>query len=269
MGKKLSIEDVDNQLKRWRQGDFSRDCQRFVFVETSDPYGVSCYDAEHGIQGMVVLTQTCDIVRSATERPFIEVCPLVALTEEKYALAAKGKSPRYAVVPGTQDNRLVADLDRVMTVHKCVVAGWNREQGCNSDDDRIRFAQALERKRGRFAFPNDFSEGIAKLRGHIFDKYRKLGSPAGEAYRNLEEIRVRAAPNWESDEVELTFYFIISLSTNRSTIAPHIEDILKKIALPGKYKFSCPPYYIATLDDLTARDYQESVSLNFEILSLG
>lgn len=268
-GKERSVADVDNQLQQWRQGDFSRDRQLFIFAENLDSNDVSCEDAEHGIHGMVMLTQTCDIVRSASKRQYIEICPLVELTEEMYALVRKGTSPQFAIVPGVAGERLVADLDRVMTATKGLVAGWNREQGCRSDEERIRFAEALERKRGRFAFPTDFSDSMRKFRDHIFDKHRKPGSEAGQAYRDLDEIRVRASPSWDSSDIELTFYFVISSDRDRSKIAPHVETLLEKADLPKKYKWSDPPYHLATLDDLTAREYQESVSLDFEILSLG
>jgi len=217
-----------------------------------------------------VLTQTCEIVRPEAERPYVEVCPLVEITEGVLAQVRRGTRPQYAIVPGASGKGLVADLDRVMTVKKGVIAEWKREQGCATDDDRIKFAQTLARKRNRFAFPTDFSDGMRKFRDHIFGKHGKLLSEAGKAYRELDEIRVRAdPPNWNENEIELTFLFVISPDKDRANIATHIDELFKKIELPKKYKMSESPYHLVTLDDLTARDYSESVPLDFEILSLG
>jgi hypothetical protein len=33
--------------------------------------------------GLVVLTQTCDLVRTCTDRPFVEVCPLVEMPDHE------------------------------------------------------------------------------------------------------------------------------------------------------------------------------------------
>jgi hypothetical protein len=219
---------------------------------------------------MVVLTQTCDIVSPKLERSYVEVCPLVELTAQMFTHVDGGTTTRYAIVPEVAGESLAADLDRVMTVKKSLVAEWNREQGCATDDDRIKFAQTLARKRNRFAFPTDFSDGMRKFRDHIFGKHGKLLSEAGKAYRELDEIRVRAdPPNWNENEIELTFLFVISPDKDRANIATHIDELFKKIELPKKYKMSEPPYHLMTLDDLTARDYSESVPLDFEILSLG
>jgi len=267
-----SVEDTDARLRQWWQGDFSRDHQTFILAQNSEPSEtaeVGFEDAEDGIQGMVVLTQTCDIVRSAAQRPYVEVCPLVELSEKMYPHVRRGTNSRFAIVPSSTDKHLAADLDRVMTVRKEVVARWNREQGCVSDGDRIRFAQSLERKRGRFAFPNDFSVGMEKFNKHILNKHGKLSSEAGQAYLELDEIRVRATPNWHAAEIELTFYFVISPEKDRTKLDPHIDELFQKIDLPEKYKFPERPYDIASLDDLSARQYRESVSLDFEMLSLG
>jgi hypothetical protein len=36
---------------------------------------------ESSVRGFVVVTQTCDLVRSCADRPFVEVAPLVAVDE--------------------------------------------------------------------------------------------------------------------------------------------------------------------------------------------
>jgi hypothetical protein len=48
---------------------------------------------------------------------------LVELDEDSFCGANCGRRPRYAVIPAFSDRRLVADLNRTMTVEKSVVAG--------------------------------------------------------------------------------------------------------------------------------------------------
>ena len=74
------------------------------------------------VPGVVMLTQTCDVVRDCRKRPFVEVAPLVELSAQEVEKVHRLKSPAFAYVPGTAKKRLVADLDRTMTVEKAVVA---------------------------------------------------------------------------------------------------------------------------------------------------
>ena len=94
-----------------------------------------------------------------------------------------------------------------MTVEKGVVAKWQRIQGCGSDKERRRFAQALMRKRARAVFPDDFTELAGSLQGRIKEKHDRQ-SPEGQALRSLREIRVKASPSWASVEVSVFFWFI-------------------------------------------------------------
>jgi hypothetical protein len=60
-------------------------------------------------------------VRTCTSRPFIEVVPLVEVDEPSLREVQKGRRPQYAYIPGAAGLKLVADLDRVMTVEKPVL----------------------------------------------------------------------------------------------------------------------------------------------------
>ena len=54
---------------------------------------------------------------------------------------------RAPYVPATVGKRLVAELDRTMTVEKAIVAGWTRIPGWETGDDLRDFARSLARKR--------------------------------------------------------------------------------------------------------------------------
>lgn len=269
-------DSVDAALKHWRQGDCIVGEQWFVYrfapdipltEEAADAASQSVDLAEVQVRGFVVVSQTCDIVRSCVERPYVEIAPLVDVDTSELRTIERGHRPRYAFVPGLKDSNLVGDLDRVMTVEKAVVASWGRIAGCATDQERRNFAQALARKRTRFAYPDDFTSFASKLQSRIQDKHDKE-SDEGEALRALREIRVRAAPSWDDDPVDVMFWFI------RNEDEPDfkgqswdklLESWLKLVPATGR--FSAVNGVVMTLDDLTARDYVESDPLDLDHLS--
>ena len=92
-------------------------------------------NAEAEVLGLSVVTQTCDLVRRCEDRPFVEVCPLVEVEDSTLHEIQRGRRPNYAFIPGVAERSLVADLDRVMTVEKSVVATWDRVRGCLKELD--------------------------------------------------------------------------------------------------------------------------------------
>ncbi len=197
----------------------------------------------------------------------MEVCPLVEVEAGVLEEIRRGRRPRYAFIPGVADQSLVADLDRVMTIEKAVVARWDRKIGCRNDPERRRPALALARKRARFAFPDDFVQLVSRLTRRLSRKYDK-DSNEGRGLRALHEIRIRAAPSWDAEEVELTFLFI--REEDEPTFEGRRWDLLlqswlKLLPETGRYR----PIHgiVLTLDDLTARDYVESDPLDLNHLS--
>ena len=178
-GWRMRANAVDLELRHWLQGDLSLDADlEFIyFADLSLPHSPASTkavgDGDYGTQstgivpvaeeiaGAVVLTQTCDIVRSCLHRLFFEVSPLVELDGETLEQVRRLKRPAFAYVPATAHNGLVADLDRVMTVEKAVVANWKRTPGWSTDAEVREFARVIARKRSRFAFPDEFVLRIA------------------------------------------------------------------------------------------------------------
>lgn len=99
----MSLRDeegaIDEALRVWRQGDFSLDSGlEFIYLAgTTRPHspvsGRSATPSGDGeaiepnatavadeVRGLVVLSQTCDLVRGCRSRPFVEVAPLVEVT---------------------------------------------------------------------------------------------------------------------------------------------------------------------------------------------
>lgn len=267
---------IDGALREWRQGDCVLGEHHFLFrLDVQTPLteeatraaveGVDAGEAE--VRGFMVATQSCDIVRSCRERPFVEVCPLVQVEQDVLSEIRRARRPVYAYVPGVADKRLVADLDRVMTVEKAVVAKWDRIQGCTTDDERRRLALSLARKRVRVAFPDDFVQFGQPLMKRMSSKHDR-NSDEGRALRALREVRVRAAPSWDAEKVELTFYFIRDESEpdfEGTGWDDWLEGWLERVSRQGR--FISVDGLVSTLEDLTAKQYVESDPLDLDYLS--
>lgn len=270
------IQEVDATLKEWCQGDCV--LGEYWFVQRFNPQRPLTPDsanvaqqetdlAESEVKGFVVVTQTCDVVRSCADRPFIEVVPLIKVNKQILDEIQRSRRPQFAYIPGVAELNLVADLDRVMTVEKAVVAEWERKTGCRTDEEIRTLGQALTRKRTRFAFPDDFTEFAQKLQKRLRDKHNK-SSVEGEALRALLEIRVRAAPSWNAPKIQLMFWFI------RDEKQVQFQDLgweqllkqwLQLISVSGR--FQSVEGLVVPLEDMTAKDYVESDPLDLDHLS--
>lgn len=266
---------IDASLQEWRQGDLALDESWFVHVgDGAAPLTAAAAEAGQGPQaltsevfGLVVLTQTCDIVRNCVERPYVEVAPLVRVSEEDLHQVKRGRRPALATLPAIENQKLVADLDRVMTIEKSILASWRRTPGFTHDADGRAFAQALARKRVRFAFPDDFGKLTKKLQERLTGKHDK-NTDEGSALRALHEIRVSAAPSWDADAVEVFFWFIRQDSDatfGGKNWAEFLSSWLKLVPAAGR--FSRIDGQVATLHDMTANDYIESDPLDLDHLS--
>jgi hypothetical protein len=274
------IREIDSALSKWSQGDctIGDDCWFVTRFDPQRPLKPSSQDvvaadadadlAESAVSGFVVVTQTCDLVRSCQDRPFLEISPLVKVDAELLAEIKKLKRPSYAYIAGVADRLLVADLDRVMTVEKAVVAGWERIQGCQSDADTRSLAQALARKRSRFAFPDDFNKFAQKLQKRMQDKHEKT-TDEGEALRALREIRVSAILAWDANKVELIFWFIRVEEDDRFQDREWYEllDSWLKF-IPASGRFSAVGGSVVTLADMTAKEYVNSAIDSISIVYL-
>ncbi len=267
---------IDAVLQEWRQGDLALQEPWFVHVgdvstpltpAASEAAGDGLHVLESEVKGLVVVTQTCDIVRACIDRPYIEVAPLVQVSDEDLQLIKRGRRPAYATLPSLEPDRLAADLDRVMTVEKAVLATWVRTPGYEHEAEGRAFALALARKRVRFAFPDDFSELVDKLQRRLVDKHEK-NSVEGRGLRALREIRVRATPHWNSGELEVFFWFVREENEAPFEGADWSEMLKLWLGLvPARGRFTVVEGAVVTLDDMTAREYVESDPLDLDHLS--
>lgn len=266
---------IDASLREWRQGDLALEESWFVHVgDGAAPLSEAATESGHGPQaltsevlGLVMLTQTCDIVRRCVDRPFVEVAPLIRVKADVLEQVRKGRRPSLATLPTLAKDGLVADLDRIMTVEKSIVSNWQRTPGFSSDKHGREFAQALARKRARFAFPDDFTSLVRKLQSRLGDKHDK-NTEEGRALRALREIRVCASPAWDGTSTEIFFWFIrndADVMFEGKSWSKLLENWLALVPAAGR--FTRLEGQVVTLQEMTAEDYVHSDPLDLDHLS--
>lgn len=265
-------EDAIASHTAWRQGDYALDCGPLILRGTCEPDNADdegvIYD--DNVEGFVVVSQTCDIVRDLEVVPMVSVCPLVRVPEDRIRDIERGIAPRLANVAGAPD-AIVADLSRTMTVHKALLATWGRQRGCRTEEEQRTFAFKLERVFGRFAFPSEFVESIREIRKIILEKHNKANSPIGKILRSIKELRVVPDPGWSGPgEVHVSFIVILERTegreeSDREKICDEMTKIIKKATWN-------PPFFLGelsfvTLADITAEEYVASYGLEVNDLS--
>lgn len=273
-----ATKQIDAALSEWRQGDVA--LEEGWFIHAGDPTAPLTAASEavapgedaiqaltSEVEGLVVLTQTCDVVRTCTSRPYIEVAPLVLVAASDLPSIQRGRRPALAALPALLERCLVVDLDRVMTVEKSIVAKWKRTPGHTTDADARAFAQALARKRARFAFPDDFTAFTRKLQARLSDKHEK-NTDEGRGLRVLREIRIQASPSWDAGNVDLFFWFIrddADTDFEGTLWADLLKSWLKLV--PSSGRFTGVDGQVSTLAEMTGADYVASDRLDLDHLS--
>jgi hypothetical protein len=281
-------EAIDDALLRWRQGDAVLEEVPF-FLHLADvrrpltpasralaaAEGMPADDADGlagvatNLHGIVVASQTCDIVRPCATRPFVEVCALAEVSEQDFEDVRRLRRPAYAFLPGLAHLHLVADLDMTMTVEKSVLTSLRRVEGCRSDAERRAFADALARKRARFAFPDDFVAAMRRVRQRLKERHGRE-TPEGASARALAEIRVLADPDWDAPSVTLTFLFILTGDgpPQTSRDEEQIADWMRRFDGSGRFRLHAEmPWRVCFLEDLDAATYTVSDRLDLDDLS--
>lgn len=275
--------EIDSQLAAWRQGDAVLGADmRFVYLadlaapvtqqaeqlaDEEGPDGIGIVSVE--TVGLVVVSQTCDIVRACRDRPFVEVCPLVSLPDRLVPMVRRNRVSQFVGLPGLGNANMAADLDRVMTVEKGLLASLTerRTRGVDTETEAQILAETLGRKRMRPAFPNDFVTAIEGMRQRIIEK-RDKDSPEGDFLNNVREIRVLGIPDWISATIEVEFLFIFERGVNIPSDAKNwIERLLKRVAIGDR--IAAVEGRPVGLDQLSAASYLDSYRLELDHLSQG
>jgi hypothetical protein len=194
-----SESDSQDESSQWRQADkFSLDTVA-VTSATGEPALVETTN------GIALVSQSCDVV--LPHRLNVQVAPIIELVGNDARAARDGKRSRYAHLPRLGDTSF-ADLDHVSTVAKTALAGKRVGEGVAGDDETRRFAAAIARRFGRFAFPDDVSDAMKALRDLVQSKATKPQSPFGTVLADVLELRAESKA-WAAVASEVTLVFVL------------------------------------------------------------
>lgn len=279
----VEIARIDAELRLWRQGDVVlTDALPAIHLAhmaapgtpASEQLAASLDEIEPDLAvvtletaGFIVVSQTCDIVRTCEARPYVEVCPLVTINPDRMQQVRLGRVPRYAWTPGLGKAELAADLELAMTLEKATLVrfGSERTRGAETEAQARNLGDALGRKRSRAAFPDDFTALVAPLQNRVIERHGR-NSNEGRFLREIREIRVVAKPDWQTDTIEVQLLFVFE---SRATIPLDADNevaaLVARITPGGRY-VSVGGRAVA-LDSLTAAAYVYSDRLDLEHLS--
>ncbi|WP_460933716.1 hypothetical protein [Phycicoccus ginsengisoli] len=178
--------------------------------------------------GAVVVSQSCDAAQP--DRPLVQVSPVVHLSGDNAAQAHAGHRPRYAPLPGAGTHAF-ADLDVVTTLEKASISELVRTPALTTDPAVRRFAAAVSRKYGRFAFPDDVVRCLRPLEETLQSKAGRPESPIGKVLQQVYMLRVEVAGNWFEAPFDLTIVVVTTASalpfTDPATDLPDLPDGLR------------------------------------------
>jgi hypothetical protein len=281
-GLPLHFQTVDKALEEWRQGDVILKPGFFMShlavagspltpaaSEVAEQYSggnpQDLLSVESEVAGFVVLTQTCDLVRECKARPYVQLAPLREVTPEELGQVERCERPAFAYLPALADRRLVADLDRTITVEKAVLVPLERMPALQPDAEQVAFGRALARNRARFAFSTPFNKAMVNFQKRIKNRAGK-NNDEGRHVECLSEIRVAASPSWEAEKVSITIWLIKHTDPPNQQWTHWLDDWAKLIDQTGPYTLD-GPLQLRFLDDMRASEYVASQPLDLDHLS--
>jgi hypothetical protein len=266
-----ATEAAAERLAKWRQGDFALGVGGFLFGETSEAEPYDAHIGDDDVAGLVVISQTCDVVRLSDDRRWVAVSPLVERDADYWSAIANGRYPSLVSLEHPPKEGMFVDLARIMSVAKPLLANWERREGFTTPERAIRFAGAIERKMGRFAFPDDFNDATKSFQERVRKRHNKPQSDLGKIYRSIDQLRFQASPHWDADAVEITLVAVLHPQALREA---SVEDVAAELrgqcgstVWPARLGWSDPPLLIGTADDLRGSDILNSQLADLEYLS--
>ncbi len=175
------------------------------------------------------------------------------------------RRPQFAVVDALVAQGLAVDLDRVMTIEKAVIAQLQWQRGVSTDGEARAFANALARKRHRFAFPDDFNAAMVEFQKRMNRRAQK-DSDEGAHVDCIDEILVNATPSWEAQKVHVTVRLIKSRDPTKADWEKWTSEWAALFIQKGAFEL-VKPLLVVTLEDMTALDYVTSDRLDLDHLS--
>lgn len=162
--------------------------------------------------GVVILSQTCDVVRDPRSRPNVLVAPILGdPTKQQLSDARRGRAPLLLYLPPVSDAaEKVADLQHASSVPKSFLLGkvlLSRHTTADSAADAAHLGSRIGRTYARFAFPDEIHE-VADALAKKARETSGSSKPFGRVIDYVEDLRLKAN-HWDAPERILTFYAIV------------------------------------------------------------
>lgn len=173
--------------------------------------------------GVVILSQTCDVVRDPRHRPNVLVAPVLeAPTKQQLSDARRGRAPLLLHLPDLDGSgEKVADLQYAASVPKSSVIGTvllSRHTTADSSSDAAHLGARVGRTYSRFAFPDE----VHDLTDALSKKARETSGsskPFGRVIDHLEDLRLKA-DQWHHPGRILTLYIVVPRK-----LLIHLDDV--------------------------------------------
>lgn len=285
----LDLPSINQVIATWWQGDyvlmdelptkFQFDMQALLAKdEQEDPSEEAIGWSPTPVEGFMVVSQTCDVVRAwngRDDRKWVLVAPLVKPGVTQWKGILKGKFPRFHVTASLVEAGLALDLERALTISKAVLAALtpHRRSGCGTQDERRSLSQRLSEKAYRPALPDDFTSSERGKEGAIFDlevfldEGPKTRGDLRDFLDALDEVRIMPRSEdpqfpWDARVVQVLFYFVL----NTENIAPDdrerweecAQDIVAHMKTTGRFHLLGTGYAVRTWNELSAAEYRSS-----------
>ena len=210
----LAVE-IDAAARTWQQGDVFADVAIVRYAYGDLPLTAAAARAGAGPTAIreplgraVIVSQTCEVVRSCQQRAFVHIAEVVTLEGAVLDEAKRGWRPQYVAVPWAGDDQFV-DLELQGAVEKSVLLGAGRIASCPAAGMAMRFSSGLARHRSRFAFPDDLTPTLTPLVNRFREKAGK-DTPQGRRIDEIFEIRASATPDWNAEAISVELIFLIT-----------------------------------------------------------
>ncbi|WP_277959303.1 hypothetical protein [Frigoribacterium faeni] len=159
--------------------------------------------------GVVVLSQTCDIVQN---KPTCLVAPILRADAAGISRARKGQSPLVLLLAGTDSTPdQLADLARITSVPKTFLLGKKLLSSLGVGDQDVsarNLAERIGRTFTRFPFPDEVVPAFQKFKKKTQNAVGGEGA-FGWILDRVESLRL-GADQWPEPARNLTLHFVIS-----------------------------------------------------------
>ena len=228
---------LSEDVEALRQGDVLE--LHSVPIQWDRPGDFSCPE------GVVIVSQSCDVVRRAQAE--LQVSPIVHLEGPELTNALSGRQPRYAHI-STLGNGYFADLSIISTIHKQIAIARKTSRGINQSDSQemARFARAIARRFDRFAFPDEIVPWIRPLQDVFRSKALNRSSPLFRPVAKIEELRLESIAGWTAAEPhDLVLLIVLEVGTLPEVDPDSVElpspSATTNKGTPGQVASSMPP----------------------------